>query len=303
MLRPLRQKKGQWEILGRQIIEVILALIVFIAALAYGVAVGSDLRIMKQKSARDLSLTIESAEAAPGSVFFSYADAFGFQYRFTTNRVDVYLMEESTITPSLTYYLFPQDSQLKFLFPPAALGPGITEKTVVSMKKSHPNFAFDQNDISFASTNCEKVDTSGDAKKVILLDRTGDESVQEMLRNSVLAPSLTAAGISANYYDSTANFQTVAEASPDAIILEIGQPVIDSNVNILSLPEKKARKLSCLIRNSLMKQNIKTTVLATSQQDNRNMMNPVSLRVEISPTAPQREIISSIAGSIREYFE
>jgi len=300
-MRLLRHKKGQLEIIGRQLIEVILAFIVAVAAISYAYAVGSNLRIMEAKSARDLALTIETMQGSQGNVLFSFADAFGFQYKFGKNRVDVYLKDEPTEANSLNYYLFPQDSQIQFIFPEKVIAPGEEGRTVVVLKKSFPHFFFSSADLSFSSSACEKIDTSNDQKNVLVLFSGKDESLKKTVQEA-LVPSIKALAIGCSFYEKAEDLRNAAKASPNSIILEISDSS-ESEVKISALGERNARSLSCLIKNLLTEKGILATVLGTSAEDNPNLINPASLKIEVGQSLPYKNIMESLSEGIREYLK
>lgn len=298
----MNDEEQEPNILYSILIHLVIALMVSIPVLAYGYSVATDMKVMKTKAARDLSLTVEAAGGSPGTVFFSYADSFGFQYKIGKSRVDVYLETEDTLLPSLTYYLFPEDSALNFIYP-HVLNKGLSKSTIVSMKKSHPDFIFNQDDLSFSSTNCEKIDVSSDPKSVMVLDRSTIPTTQGIIRDEVLIPNLKSAGISSEYYDDVSQFLGVVSSNQGAVILEIDTPIMQQGVKIFTVEDKKSRRLACLIKNELTKKDIKTSVLLSSSSDNKNLANPVSLRIEISSISPRSEITKLVADGVKEYFK
>lgn len=303
MLRPLRHKKGQFEIIGKQLIEIILALIVLIAVVSYVVSVSNGLRVMKIKSARDIALTVETMQGTQGSVLFSFADAFGFQYEFTQNRVDVYRRDEETASRSITYFYFPQDNALKFLYPNQIIGPGGQERTVVSLKKSFPEFTFGQDDLSFASSSCEKIDVSAEPKMVLVMVSTADENIKGYA-NSILIPSLSGKGINAKYYDNSDQLIADAKANPGAVVIELASSG-NENIRVYNTPDKKAISISCWMKNLLIKKSasFSPTVSTANSNSNPNLVNPISLRIEIMENSPYHEVMGIIAQALQEYFK
>jgi len=305
MFGPLRHKKGQTD-LAKQLIESILALIILIAAVAYAVAVGTDTRIIKLVRARDVAFTVEAVQASPGAVLFSYADNFGFVYKFSKGRVDVYSLNEGHQEPSMTYYRFPFDSQLKFPSP-VLLGPGADDNTAVSIKKSYPLITFGQEDLSFSNSHCEQIDVSADQKKVLILYRSADESrsaddsTKRELEN--LVSMLAATDINAEYFETEKDFIDKAGRNPDALILDVENGLYGDYVKIYSLGDKKARRLACTTANNLDSRNMRVSVMGTSEENNLALLNPASIRIEPAPSTPRKEMVLAIFHGIKEYFE
>ncbi len=286
---------GQW-------FELIFAVLVLVAALAYSVSVGTDMRIMKEKSARDMALTVETMVGSPGSVLFGYADSFGFQYQFRPNRVDVYSRDEQTFNPASTYYIFPQDSEMRFLFPATILGPNGGEKTVVSLKKNFDSFTFGQEDLTFSSSSCEKITVP--KSPVLILRSSADPKLKELIEKNLM-PALRTIGVDATPYDDLGALKSALSGNKDTVMLEISTLAVgqdDSNKNtirILANPDKKARRISCIIKNKLQESNLYSTSLADSSPD---FVTPVSLKIEISADLPYETVIGKIADSLKEYF-
>src|SRR3989338_55598 len=157
MLKLFKQKKGMKEFY-KVIIELFLAIMIILLAITYAVSVGTGTRIIREKTARDVALTIEAIQASPGAVFFSYADTKGFIYGFNGNRLDVYSSGDDTTTGSNTYYFFPKDLALAFNIPDEKIGVSEGQKrTVLSFKKNYPEFAINNFDLTLESVNCEKI--------------------------------------------------------------------------------------------------------------------------------------------------
>ena len=305
MFRPLRQKKGQFELVGELLIQILLAFIILAAALAYSVSVASNLRVMKAVSARDVALLAEISEAAPGSIYFSYADGFGFKYTFGRNRVDVYLKDEDIAPKSLTFYLFPQDSVLKFLLPNAVIGPVDAEqqRTIVSLKKSFPNLEFGVGDTkTFSSSSCEWINVSQDKRVILILDISGDADLGRKIQG-VFKPGLGSSAL-ALYYNNEGAFQDDAKKpeNENAVLVEISPASADSTVKIFSMNNAKAKRMACLVKNRLAQKNFASASLGTSAEDNPHFTHPVSLKFEVEKN-PSQEEIRAMAEGIAEYFK
>jgi len=305
-MRLLRHKKGQVggaesdveAEIGKQLIELILAIVIGASAIAYAVSVGSNMRIMEVRSARDLALTIEAIEGSPGNMLFSYADGFGFQYKFSTNRVEVYLGNEPTDINSLNFFFFPQDSAISFIFPKDALGPPIgQQKTAIALKKSYPQFIFGASDLVFSVSNCEKADFKGSIDVLVFYSSTDDS-----LRNAV-NDNFKSAVLSISYYDNPSGFEAAAKANPSAIIVEISLSQEESEIKIFSLTDKKANTIACTAQNLFNAKQVSSVVLGTSSKDNLNLINPSSLKFEIGSKADYNDAIQTIVKSIEAQMQ
>jgi len=308
MLKVFKQKKGMRE-LYKMLIELLLALMVMSSAIWYGVSVGTGMRLIKEKAARDVALTVESVEAAPGSVFFSYADTMGLKYKFSRNTVDVYSGGEDTSAPSSAFYFYPEDTALKFTLPGEAVAPQQGQKkTVVSMKKNSPEFFINSYDLSLEAMNCEKINASGDLQKVIIYDSgpkkegsAGGAGVPSVFYDEIHQSLIPKLGIIESQYDTDKDrVKSIVLQDQKSILLEIADsPGGDTDVKLYISSDKKSRALGCITRNLLAKNRISATVLAERYYD---FASPVRMKAEIG-SLNRELIIGTIGDAVNEYFK
>ncbi len=210
-------------------------------------------------------------------------------------------MEEDHTSPSLTYYTYPRNVHLNFIYPPP-LGAGADLKTVISLKKNYPTFTFGQEDLSFSAITCEDLDTSKELREVIILDRTDDESTREKLM-SIAVPSLSTARIQASYYRDSQDFIEEAKAERGAALLDIQDALYGENVRIFALGNKKSKRIACLLKLALDESNIDSTVMGTSEEDIPVLVNEASVRIEPASITPREDLSRSIFKAFTEYFE
>ncbi|MEM4336431.1 MAG: hypothetical protein QXG86_00305 [Candidatus Woesearchaeota archaeon] len=302
-----KQKRGMKE-LYKIIIEIFLAIMVTTAAISYAVSVGTGTRLLKEKTARDLALTMEAIEASPGAVFLSYADLRGFVYGFLNNRINVYSIDEDVTKDSNTYYFFPKDLALNFIIPKEKIYPLEDQnRTVLSFKKTPPDFFINNNDLTLESMNCEKIDVSKDEKLIFIYDSTGQglqffdkknkEEINKLIQQSLI-PSLQP-GLEARYYTDKEKFEQEFQNKKTALFIEIrGVDYIeDSSAKIYINSERKSRRLACIIKNRIYKQNL----VATINIGDFDSQPTTILRIEIG-SLNRGTIINEIGGAINEYF-
>ena len=304
MLRVFRHKKGMKE-LYKLIIELVLAIMVTVAAITYAVSVGSGTRIIKEKTARDVALTIEAVQAPPGAVFFSYADTKGFTYGFAGNKVSVYAKDDDTSADSNTYYYFPKDSALNFIIPKdkIALLEG-QKNTVISMKKNYPNFELNSNDLSLEAMTCEKIsDISKDPKVIIIYDTSEQDIIHTAVEN-LLKPKLGAVFQSQDIFTFTGEgtkdqMEAKANEVQGAIVLQIADnPGTNTDVKLSINADKKSRRLGCIARNILESKRISSAIVS---QPFPGLKNSVIMKAEIGG-ARRGTAISNIGEAVSQYF-
>ena len=128
---------------------------------------------------------------------------------------------------------------------------------------------------------------------------TNDEAIKNAVKDTL--PSL--ASINAKYYENPDQFIADAKANPDAVLVEVTVSS-STNLRIFQTTDRKAASLACTIKNRLVQKSssFAPTMSATNSNQYPNLVNKVSLRIEINQESPYSEAIKTIAEGLKEYF-
>ncbi|MBW3022881.1 hypothetical protein KY308_02160 [Candidatus Woesearchaeota archaeon] len=307
MLKILKHKRGMNEVY-KVIIELFIALMVMIAVISYSVNVGTAVRIFKEKTARDVALTIETIQASPGAVLFSYADVRGFVYGFDSNRINVYTQDEDQTLNSNTFYFFPKDLDFTFSIPKEKIRPEIgASRTVLSYRKNYPIFDINSQDLSLDAITCQKINVSSDVKAFIvyseksLIESSEAESYRQKIESKLL-PLLRAVAPSQNVFFVTGKDQllTASQNNPQAIVLEVSDVYNEYiNAEFFISADKKAQRFACLSKNLLNKENLESVIHGESFED---IQNPIILKIQAN-RADFEKTMEILGKAANEYFK
>jgi len=229
-------KKGQYALHELLLVigELALASFVLVGFFIYLRNVEKGAFLEKSYNAREISLIVETLESAPGSIFYHFADEKGFIYSFKKNRVDVYTKDERFDTPSITYYLFPENKNLEYSYPqnPQLLMPlPFEENTEFDIQKGFEFSIDNEIDENINFLNCPNV-------KHEIEYSTYDSS--ELLKA----------------------FEDENGKEVKDIFLKIKYVKENDNLVLIKIARNiKSRRLACLISNELKKSSIDSMIL------------------------------------------
>ena len=105
------------------------------------------------------------------------------------------------------------------------------------------------------------------------------------------------------YFDNEADFKKAAIQSPNAIIIVFDSSYLEGDTKLLYLNNAKAKRLSCFIKNKLKQSGKDASSLKTSNKNYPDLVNEISIRMEIGGNYAVSESLREVADGVNRYFK